>query len=96
MAPERELLLEIRNEQIAHGQRLERIERRLGLLGQRRELERQLAEERAERVARRERGSHKVARLRREAQATPAPSRADNAPTAAPTDGASRDVGAEA
>jgi hypothetical protein len=25
MAPERELLLEIRNEQIAHGQRLERI-----------------------------------------------------------------------
>jgi hypothetical protein len=79
MAPERELLLEIRNEQIANGQRLERIERRLGLLGQRREVERQLAEERAERAARRERGSHKVARLRRDARVAPA----DGAPTAA-------------
>jgi hypothetical protein len=96
MAPERELLLEIRNEQIAHSQRLERIERRLGLLGRRRELERQLAEERAERAARRERGSRKVARLRREAQAAPAPSHANGVPTAAPTDGACHDVAAEA
>ena len=67
MAPERELLLEIRNEQIAHGQRLERIERRLGLLGHRREVERQLAEEKAGRAERVERGSHKVARLRQRA-----------------------------
>lgn len=70
MAPERELLLEIRNEQIAHGQRLERIERRLGVLGHRREVARQLAEEKAERNTIEARGSRAVTRFRRRGRDT--------------------------
>jgi hypothetical protein len=59
---ERALLLEIRGRQIAQDDRLARIERRLGLLGDRKELERLKAVEHAEKARAADRGIRRIER----------------------------------